>query len=117
MRPAAGEGDRCETTPTAECPTWCSLSHDDEPTSHQSRSVIIPVGHGDTTEEFLEIRTVQYTADIAGTSDLTPEMMPFVEVAHHASGRYRLINLACSQVEALADALLHCSEAAIHALR
>lgn len=98
--------------PTAECPAWCRLPHGDRPTSHQGRAVVVPVGRGDTKEEFLEIRTVQYTADTAGMSDFTPELMPFVEVAHHAGGRYRLINLAWPQAAALVEALLHCAEAA-----
>lgn len=99
------------TTRTAACPAWCCLDHSgDSPISHETRSAVVSVG-GHDGMQFLEVRTVQYATDDSGADALAAEPGPFVEVAHHVNGRYRLINMSSVQARALAEAVLRCADA------
>jgi hypothetical protein len=97
----------------ANCPDWCGMTHCDESLiSHESCSIAVPVGRAENGMELLKVRTVQYVIEDSGTDDAAYECVPFVEVAHHVEGRYKLINLSIVQARALARALLRGADAA-----
>lgn len=99
------------TLRTTDCPAWCCLAHrGDSLISHEGHAIIVPIGRSDNGGEFLEVRTVQYFGDDSGTANSASDHVPFVEVAHHIGGQYRLINMSSTQTRAFVDALLRCAE-------
>ncbi|MBB4944169.1 hypothetical protein FHR32_008572 [Streptosporangium album] len=57
--------------------------------------------------ESVDVRVVQYLAEEA-----CPVWHPFVEIAHHVGGRYRIINLTPQEARRLAATLLACADQA-----
>ena len=94
-------------TVTGHCPHWCAREHaadlDGTAFYHASEatSVTISGPGGLTAPDRLDVQTAQYLPDDPGE----PAWSPTVEIAVHASGRYRLIGLTPEEARELAVSL------------
>lgn len=91
------------------CPAWCISPHDRAGMPHEGRTQRLAVNAcSPSAEQWLEVRAVQYLP--LDEDLLEGDWAPFVEIAHHADGRYRVVNVRPDDATDLARVLERCAD-------
>ena len=101
--------DAPATHQLSQCPDWCAQDPVAHPLfAHASESSVVGLRLGADATQYLEIRVVQCVPahDEPETATVAePGWSPFIEVAHHSEGRYRVLNLSPDAARAAARLL------------
>ena len=99
-------------TITDQCPHWCARDHSSDTCgpafyhASETASVVISRPDGVAVPDRLDVQTAQYLPDDPGE----PAWSPAVEIAVHAGGRYRLIDLTPAEARELAAVLARAAD-------
>ena len=91
------------------CPAWCISSHGRAGMPHEGQAQRLAVNAcSPAVEQWLEVRAVQCLP--LDEDPLEGDWSPFVEIAHHVDGRYRVFNVLPDDATELARVLERCAD-------